>query len=100
VLSVSVVVVDDEVDGAADLSVGIRTWAPDLGDPPAFRAMPAHVASAPGALALAGPSAPAELVAGVPARVTIPVGNPGRTSLAGVTATVGLPTQVSAAAAP
>lgn len=100
VLAVSVVVVDDELDGAADLSVGIRTWAPDLGDPPAYRSMPAHVASAPGALALAGPSAPAELVAGTPARVSVPVANPGRTSLAGVTATVGLPAQVSGAVAP
>ncbi|WP_199423142.1 sigma-70 family RNA polymerase sigma factor [Actinotalea solisilvae] len=100
VLAVSVVVVDDELDGAADLSVGIRTWAPDLGDPPAYTALPAHLASAPGALSLASPAAPAEIVAGAPATVTVPVGNPGRTSLSGVTATVGLPTQVSASVAP
>gem|GEM_PF-3164559 len=95
-LTVAVSITDGALDGARDVALGIRTWAPGLGEAPAPTSIWAHLTSSPARIT-ASDAAPVELLgnAGEPVtkQVSVPISNDGGTSVP-VHATVILPTDL------
>lgn len=99
---------DDEVDGEDSLSVGVRTWAPALGDAPDPSETMVKVTSPPARIVLSDatwlPDLPLPALVGrnggvASAAVTIPVSNEGGTSVPVDVALAGIPEGVAVSAA-